>query len=308
MKFGGTSIGDADALSRSVGIIIKAQGENPTVAVVSAMSGVTNELIEAAQRAAAGDARAGTEIADFLQCKHSRLAHALITDEKRRRELQGEIKLLATAAGRFCDRMADERLLCPQLCDAVYSMGERLAARLVASLLCERATLSIAVDASTLIVTDGAHGAAEPEMLATRSRARLHLLPLVAAGVVPVVTGYIGATEEGAMTTLGRGGSDYSATVLGAALDAAEVVIWTDVDGVMTADPRLSSEARTIPELSYASATALAEAGAKVLHPKTLRPVEARGIPVRVRNSFDPARLGTLITAGAISFEAPGVC
>ena len=295
MKFGGTSIGDAEAISRSVEIIVAAKAEHPTVAVVSAMSGVTNALVEATQRAAVGDPRVGAEIADFLQCKHSRVAHTLITDENRRRELQTEVKMLAAVASRLCERLADERLLCPQLCDSIHGIGERLAARIVASLLCEKATWSIAIDASTLIVTDEEYGAAEPEMRMTRARARLHLLPLIAAGIVPVVTGFIGATEEGTTTTLGRGGSDYSATVLGAALDAVEVVIWTDVDGVMSADPRISSDARTIPELSYSSATALAEAGAKVLHPKTLRPVAERGIPVRVRNSFSPANLGTLI-------------
>lgn len=301
MKFGGTSVGDADALARAASIIISAGREHPVLAVVSAISGVTDTLVEAAARAASGDSDAGTMLADHLQCRHSRLAHALIGDEDRRRELQGEIRLLANAAGRLCDRLADERRLSPQLCDAIYSTGERIAARLLAAILCDRGALSVAVDASTLIVTDASHGAAEPDMRATRVRARLHLLPLVAAGVVPVVTGFIGATEEGVTTTLGRGGSDYSATVLGAALDAAEVIIWTDVDGVMTADPRRSPEARTIPRLSYAAATAMAEAGAKVLHPRTLRPVETRAIPVRVRNSFAPASLGTLITATAAS-------
>ena len=128
MKFGGTSIGDTESMSRSVEIIAAARTEHPTVAVVSAMSGVTNTLIEATQRAAAGDARVGAEIADFLQCKHSRVAHTLITDESRRRELQTEVKMLAAAASRVCDRIADERLLRPQLCDSIHGIGERLAA------------------------------------------------------------------------------------------------------------------------------------------------------------------------------------
>lgn len=299
MKFGGTSVGDADPLYRAAQLLAEAQRENPVVAVVSAMSGVTNALIEAATQAASGDWSAGTRLSDWLQCKHSRVVHALVADESRRRELQAEIKLLSASAGRACDRLAEEERICARTFDLICSTGERLTARLLAAALGERGTLSLAVDASTLIVTDDKHGAAEPDVAATRARTRLQLLPLVAAGVIPVVTGFIGATADGAVTTLGRGGSDYSATLLGAALDAAEVVIWTDVDGVMTDDPRLVPEAETIPELTYAAATALAEAGAKVLHPKTLRPVAARGIPVRVRNSFAPARLGTLIAAWA---------
>jgi aspartokinase/homoserine dehydrogenase 1 len=299
MKFGGTSVGDADPLCRAAAIIDAAQREHPTLAVVSAMSGVTNALVEAARCAADGDLGAGTRLSDWLQCKHSRVAHTLVADENRRRELQSEIKLLASAAGNWCDRLAEGRRFCPQLADAIYSIGERLAARLLAAALGERGILSVAVDASSVIVTNEAHGAAEPDVALTRARSRLQLLPLLSAGIVPVVTGFIGATAEGAVTTLGRGGSDYSATLLGAALDASEVIIWTDVDGVMTADPRIAPEARTIPHLSYAAAAAIAEAGAKVLHPKTLRPVAARGIPVRVQNSFAPARLGTLITACA---------
>lgn len=299
MKFGGTSVGDADPLRRAAELLCDAQSESSVVAVVSAMSGVTNALIEAATSAAAGDWSAGARLTDWLQCKHSRVVCSLIADDAARRELQTEIKLLASAAGRACDRLAIEERICSRTFDFICSTGEKLTARLLAAAIAGRGRLALAVDASTIVVTDDAHGAAEPDASATRARARLQLLPLIAAGVIPVVTGFIGATPDGAVTTLGRGGSDYSATLLGSALDAAEVVIWTDVDGVMTADPRLAPEAETIPQLSYAAATALAESGAKVLHPKTLRPVAARGIPVRVRNSFAPSRLGTLIAAFA---------
>ena len=153
------------------------------------------------------------------------------------------------------------------------------------------------MEATELIVTDSYHGGADPIMDRTRERSRGAPAAAVAiGGVIPVVTGFIGATADGVLTTLGRGGSDYSATILGAALDADEVIIWTDVDGVLTADPRLVPDARTIPEISYREATELAYFGAKVLHPKTLRAVAQAGIPVWIRNSFAPERTGTKIT------------
>jgi len=152
------------------------------------------------------------------------------------------------------------------------------------------------VEATECIVTDAVHNGADPRMDETRARCEARLRPLLDQGVVPIVTGFIGATADGVLTTLGRGGSDYSATILGAALGAAEVIIWTDVDGVMTADPRLVPEARTIPEISYREASELAYFGAKVLHPKTLHAVSQAKIPVWIRNSFAPERTGTKIT------------
>jgi len=163
-----------------------------------------------------------------------------------------------------------------------------------------------AVEATDLIVTDSHHGGAEPLADRTRERSEAVLRPLLEEGVVPVVTGFIGATADGVLTTLGRGGSDYSATILGAALNADEVIIWTDVDGVLTADPRLVPEARTIPEISYREAAELAYFGAKVLHPKTLRAVKEAGIPVWIRNSFRPGNAGTKITPEGRS-DAGGV-
>src|SRR5262249_30099343 len=147
-----------------------------------------------------------------------------------------------------------------------------------------------------LIVTDSYHGGAEPRADETRRKCDAVLTPLLAAGEIPVVTGFIGATHDGKLTTLGRGGSDYSATILVAALDAEGIIIWTDIDGVLTADPRLVTDARTIAEISYREAAELAYFGAKVLHPKTLRPVMPAAIPVWIRNSFAPEKLGTKIT------------
>ena len=155
---------------------------------------------------------------------------------------------------------------------------------------------SEAIEATELIQTDSCHGSADPRMNVTGERCKARLRPLLRRGVVPVVTGFIGATAEGVLTTLGRGGSDYSATIVGAALDADEVIIWTDVDGLMTADPRLVPDASTIAEISYREAEEMARLGAKVLHPKTLRPVTQSGIPLWIRNTFAPELAGTKIT------------
>ena len=180
--------------------------------------------------------------------------------------------------------------------DAISSLGERLSAPLVAAALASRGIEAEAIEATELVVTDSNHGAAEPQMETTRQRLRSPLRPLLQRGIVPVVTGCLGATAEGVLTTLGRGGSDYSATILGAALEADEVIIWTDVDGVLTADPRLVSGANTIPEISYSEAAELAFFGAKVLHQKALRPLMRSEIPVWICNTFAPERRGTKIT------------
>jgi bifunctional aspartokinase / homoserine dehydrogenase 1 len=186
--------------------------------------------------------------------------------------------------------------LTPRALDGISSVGERLSARLVATALRELGVASVAVDATELIVIDARHGQAQPLMSQTRERATARLLPLLEQDMSPIVTGFIGATQEGRLTTLGRGGSDYSATILGAVLDASEVIIWTDVDGVLSADPRLVEDARTLNEISYNEAAELAYFGAKVLHPKTLRPVTEAGVPVWIRNSFVPENPGTKIT------------
>jgi len=180
--------------------------------------------------------------------------------------------------------------------DSISSLGERLSAPIVAAALVQCGVASEAIEATELVLTDSQHGAADPRMDLTRERCGARLRPLLQRGIVPVVTGFIGATAEGVLTTLGRGGSDYSATILGAALDADEVIIWTDVDGLLTADPRVVSGARTIPEIAYHEAAELAYFGARVLHRKTLRAVTQRGIPVWIRNTFAPEQPGTKIT------------
>lgn len=297
MKFGGTSVGDAACIKRAAEIIAAASRDCGVVAVVSAMSGVTNQLIEAARASEQGDARAATALAESLRAQHLSAIETLVSDELLRAQLTAEVERILEEVTNLCRGTALLRELTPRALDAISGAGERLSSRLLASTLGEMGLKSVAVDATELIVTDNEHGQAEPLMNPTSEKATAKLLPLIEAGVAPVVTGFIGATLEGTLTTLGRGGSDYSATILGAALAASEVIIWTDVDGVLTADPRLVEDARTLREISYNEAAELAYFGAKVLHPKTLRPVAEACIPIWIRNSFAPERRGTKITA-----------
>ena len=296
MKFGGTSVGDASCIARAAEIVAAGAREASVIVVVSAMSGVTNRLVAAASRAETGDRKEGAKLADELREQHEFALNALVSAQDRRKALLAELNHHLAEAQRLCEGTALLREITPRSLDSISSLGERLSAPLVAAALAERGIRAEAVDATELVVTDSHHGSAEPVREATRARCEARLRPLLQQGIVPVVTGFIGATSEGVLTTLGRGGSDYSVTILGAALRADEVIIWTDVDGVLTADPRQVPEARTIPEISYREAAELAYFGAKVLHPKTLRAVMEAGIPVWIRNSFAPERSGTKIT------------
>jgi len=296
MKFGGTSVGDASCIARAASILVNAAKECRCVAVVSAMSGVTNRLIEATNHAEAGNAVEATAILEALRKQHEVALTSLLPNEKGRESIRGKLEEVLAEGRRLCEGTALLRELTPRTLDAVSSLGERLSAPLVAAAVKEAGAASEAIEATELVVTDAFHGGAEPQMDLTREKSQARLFPLLEKGIVPVVTGFIGATVDGQLTTLGRGGSDFSATILGAALNADEVIIWTDVDGVLTADPRLVPEARTIPEISYREAAELAYFGAKVLHPKTLNPVVQAAIPVWIRNSFQPDRLGTKIT------------
>jgi bifunctional aspartokinase / homoserine dehydrogenase 1 len=296
MKFGGTSVGDASCIARTAQIIAKAAKENPCIAVVSAMSGVTNRLIEAAKKAEAGNAEEASTIMDALWQQHESALTSLVQRDDDRARIRPRMEKVLAEGRRLCEGTALLRELTPRTLDAISSLGERLSAPLVAAAVKELGLQSEAIEATELIVTDSFHGGAEPQMELTRANSQARLRPLFERGIVPVVTGFIGATAEGQLTTLGRGGSDYSATILGAAMDADEVIIWTDVDGVLTADPRLVAEARTIPVISYREAAELAYFGAKVLHPKTLNPVVQAAIPVWIRNSFAPEKPGTKIT------------
>ena len=296
MKFGGTSVGDASCIRRSAEIVVNASRQHSVAVVVSAMSGVTNRLIDAAHQAKRGDREAGKSLAEALHRQHFEAIAALISQEKSRSRVQSRVEEILAEGSRLYEGTALLRELTLRTLDSISSLGERLCAPVFSAALCELGIESSAVEATELIVTDSFHGGAEPQADATRQLSQERIGPLLSTGQVPVVTGFIGATADGVLTTLGRGGSDYSATILGAALDAGEIIIWTDVEGVLTADPRLVSEARTIPEISYREAAELAYFGAKVLHPKTLRPVLPASIPVWIRNSFAPEKPGTKIT------------
>jgi aspartokinase/homoserine dehydrogenase 1 len=300
MKFGGTSVKDASCISRVAEIIRGGLRESNLVVVVSAMSGVTNKLIEAGVRSEAGDHQRVAAIFQELREQHEAVVHSLIHSPEERKQIRQAMRQIFCEGEELCRGGALSGELTPPERDAIAGLGERLSAPLVAAVLAENGVASEALEATELVVTNAHHGGADPRMDLTRERCEARLRTLLRKGVVAVVTGFIGATVEGVLTTLGRGGSDYSATILGAALDADEVIIWTDVDGVLTADPRVVLGARTIPEISYREAADLAHFGAKVLHPKTLRPVMQSEIPVWIRNSFTPERRGTKITpAGA---------
>ncbi len=296
LKFGGTSVGDAACIRRVSDIVYNASRNSDVVVVVSAMAGVTNKLLEAAAQAEAANIAESTLILNHLRQQHKAAISDLISAADERDRLRRKTRELLDQCENWCRSAASLGQLTAAHRDAISSVGERLAAPILSATLTSSGLLSESVEATDLIVTDGFHGAADPQMELTTQRCESLLVALIRRGIIPVVTGFIGSTPEGALTTLGRGGSDYSATILGAALKAHEVIIWTDVDGMLTADPKLVPDASTIPEISYQEASELAYFGAKVLHPKTLRPVMRQGIPVWIRNTFAPESEGTKIT------------
>ena len=298
MKFGGTSVGDASCIRDAATIAAEASQERAVVVVVSAMSGVTGLLIGAARKAATGDEAAAEALAYALREKHHEAISQLISRVEGRRDLLAEVEGLIDKAADCCRGCALLRELSPRALNIIAGTGERLTARMMAVVLREMGLHGADFDGTRLIVTDGVHRRARPLTDLTREKTQAALLPVLEAGGIPVVTGSIAATEKGVPATLGRGGSDYSATILGEALEASEVIIWTDVDGVLTADPRMVPDARTLDEVSYIEAGELAFFGAKVLHPMTLRPVMASAIPVWIRNTFRPDLAGTKISLG----------
>jgi bifunctional aspartokinase / homoserine dehydrogenase 1 len=299
MKFGGTSVGDADCIRRTAAIVRDAAKQRPVAVVVSAMSGVTNRLIKAARQAEAGE-QDFVSLAPELRKQHLAALETLVSHPQQRAAIASSLDQILDELDRLLRGTSLLRELTPRALDAISGIGERLSAPLVAGALADLRVAAAPVSATEVIVSDPHHGRAEPLMPPTRTKAQDRLRPLLDQKIVPVVTGFIAATPDGIQTTLGRGGSDYSATILGAALDAEETIIWTDVDGVKTADPRLVPDAQTIPEISYNEAAELAYFGAKVLHPNTLRPVTAAGVPVWIRNSFAPEKPGTKITAHGV--------
>jgi len=296
MKFGGTSVGSPEALDRAANIVLEqARQWERLVVVVSAMSGVTDALTHGALTAAAGDNRTYRALITDLRARHYEAVDALLDPNGERTRLLAAVDGYLDEFDIFCRSVYTLGEVTPRAMAAITSLGERISARLLAALLRQRGTRSEGLDATELIVTDDTFQDAVPRMKATQKQVAARLIPLLEQGVVPVITGFVGATEEGVTTTLGRGGSDYSAAILGACLGADEVWTWTDVDGVMTANPRIVADARVIPVLSYNEIGELAYFGAKVLHPRTIRPIVERGIPLWVKNTFNPSAPGTRI-------------
>lgn len=292
LKFGGTSVEDMAALRRVIGIV--AERNEPLVVVVSALAGVTDQLLMAGEQAANGRVAAAGETLHNIEERHSRLAAELLPQSAAgvfqnylQSECEAAQKLLqgVAALGEFSARTSDR----------LVGKGELLSSRLVTEALRTQGADAAWVDARECVITDDAHGCAAPLREETNLRLRRQVSPLLERGQVPVLGGFIGATVDGTPTTLGRGGSDFSAALVAAGLGARALEIWTDVDGIMTADPRLCPDARLIPSISFAEAAELAQAGAKVLHPATLLPATANNIPVYVRNSRRPQSRGTRI-------------
>ena len=299
VKFGGTSVGSAGAIRQAIDLVKVTLIEWPQqVVVVSAMSGVTNQLLASALEAATNQGTSYLETAQQLLNRHLDIVSRLVTDPDLQLSVTHDVSALIDEFSSLCKAIAILGEASPRALDTVGSIGERLCVRIVAAALQSIGVRAQYVEASELIVTDDNFQDAHPDLEATREKARKRLDPMLSAGQVPVVTGFMAATPTGITTTLGRGGSDYSAALLGTALQADEVWIWTDVDGVMTADPRLVPNAETIPRLSYLEVAELAYFGAKVLHPKTIRPVIEAGIGLRICNTFSPENPGTRVISG----------
>lgn len=301
MKFGGTSVGDVAAFER-VFHIVSTQIERRPVVVVSAMTKVTDSLLAAFEIAKKGDFAAAYASLEPHFDRHFEVSRHFIAEDGSK-TFDTELQFAREELSDLLTRTSRRSLPLSMLKDAIVSYGEQLSSRLLAEVLKSKGISARQVDSRRLIVTDDEFGAAQPIWEETAELVRLELEPSITDGEVPIMGGFIAANRAGETTTLGRGGSDYSAALVAAALQASELQIWTDVTGVMTCDPRICGEARTIPVLSYEEAAELAYFGAKVLHPKTIKPAVDHSIAVRVCNTFEPNETGTMVLAD--SAEAP---
>ncbi len=293
MKFGGTSVADAAAFE-NVARIVASEHKAAPVVVVSAMSGVTDGLLNATNIAASGDAEHAFASLESVFKRHEVAAHELLS-EPRREEFLKELRSAADQISQLLNQLAQKPSEHKALQDAVVSFGEILSSTLLAAVLNQRDIEARQVDARRCIITDDEHTCATPLMSESSTHTQKELRPVVEAGIVPVLGGFIGATTQGATTTLGRGGSDYTAALIGALIGVNEIQIWTDVTGVLTADPRVVPHAYTVEHLTYGEAVELAYFGAKVLHPKTIHPAIVNTIPVRICNSRMPEAQGTVV-------------
>jgi aspartate kinase len=302
MKFGGTSVGDAGAIQRTVELIGQQVDQgNQVVVVVSAMGTqpvkVTDLLLQGAYAALAGDEVQPRETADLLRRAHDDAIRGVLGEGDSQQAMLAELDGFVSRYSDLCGAVRVLGELTPRALDTIAGMGEQMSARILAAALRAGGRDALAVDATQLIITDEQFQDATPLVAETAARIQAQLPPLLSAHTIPVVTGFIAATADGLTTTLGRGGSDYTAALLGRALASDEVWIWTDVDGVMSADPRLVPGARTIRALTYREVGELAYYGARVLHPRTIRPCVEAGIPLRIKNTFHPQHSGTVIVA-----------
>ena len=295
MKFGGTSMGSAERMKVAASICRQHALTRPVLCVVSAMSKITDLLLDSLLKAEAGD-RADLETnLNTLRQRHTDACNELLPETETRTAVLRDVDLLLSEFDRIANGilMLGERP--PRSIDEAIAIGERLSALLLAAYLESQGVAASAINASKVVVTDAVFGNASPLMDLTRERCTALLVPLLERSIMPIVTGFNGATTDGRPTTLGRGGSDFSASILASALDAAELWIWTDVDGIMSTDPRVVANARVLDEVTYNEAAELAYNGAKVLHPRTLAPLEEKKIPVWSKNSFNLSAPGTKI-------------
>lgn len=294
MKFGGTSVADTKAFKNVATIVARERDSSPAV-VVSAMSGVTDALLTSVALAKDNPDEAIASLEESFE-RHRCVSRNLLDTDKAASFCE-ELDRAAQSIGELLQHRAKYPSLRKAIQDEVLSYGEALSSRLLAAVLAHNGVSAEYVDARTIIVTDEQHESASPLTRETFSSCRQKLQPMIQQGVVPVIGGFFGASKDGATTTLGRGGSDYTAALVGAGIEAGEIQIWTDVNGVLTADPKVVPQARTVEKLSYGEAAELAYFGAKVLHPKTIQPAIEGNIPVRICNSRQHEHNGTLVCA-----------
>jgi aspartokinase/homoserine dehydrogenase 1 len=305
MKFGGTSVGNAERFRQCAAIVAQAAKNDRVVVVVSAMAGVTDLIFKTIEAARHGDSVATQTHLSKFESVHRELIGSLFdqTHHAAASDFMAEVISQLQIACHALSALRSD--ISAQTADSLVALGERLSAWALAGYLRQTGSNGAFVRAEDVIVTDSNFGNAAPDIEATRKQCEQSLLPLLDRNIVPVVAGYSGANAQGQTTTLGRGGSDYSATIIGAAAGADEVWIWTDVDGVLTADPRICPDATTLPEITFAEAIELAYYGAKVIHPKAAYPAAEAGFPVWIKNSFRPEVAGTKITHDAQPANSP---
>jgi aspartate kinase len=297
-KFGGTSVADAEAIGRAASVVAGRLTRQPVV-VVSALGGVTNDLLDVAQRAADGTLLLALTKVESLRVRHLETVAQLLDGSPERDEIEAEVSAGLDELAHLAEAFSTLGFATPRSLDAVAAIGELLSSRIVAAALRHRGVPAAWVDARDVTITDEHFTRAAPDLPRLAAAAREQVRPLVQQGFVPVLGGFVGATPQRVTTTLGRGGSDYSASLIGAALEAEAIEIWTDVDGMLTADPRIIPSARLIDRIRFDEAAELAAFGAKVLHPSTIAPAVQQGIPVYIFNSRRPEGTGTVITFGA---------